>query len=108
MKNIKVILVAVALCGVFTVTACKKPDIRNTVLATEAMERARVAEAPRLAAKEYKIAKRLFDKMNKELENNQPEEANNTALLVIDAANESINVARRKKENISVTVKSEK
>ncbi|MGL4388707.1 MAG: hypothetical protein ACRCTJ_04885 [Brevinema sp.] len=107
-KNVKIVLIAVAMLGVFTVTSCKKPDIRNTALATEAMERAKTAEAPKCAPKEYRIASRLYDKMNTELANEQLEEANKTALLVIDAANESINVCRRKKENNSVTVKSEK
>ncbi len=70
------------------------PDLRNTILAAEAMERARVAEAPIYAPEEYKIAKDLFDKMNDELDNEQYEDANNTALLVIDAANRAIQAAR--------------
>ncbi|MGL4394211.1 MAG: hypothetical protein ACRCS8_03200 [Brevinema sp.] len=107
MKNMKVVLLAIAMLGTFTLTSCKKPDIRNTALATEAMERAKVAEAPTLAPREYRIAARLYDKMNKELAD-RPEDANKTALLVIDAANEAIKAARRKTENISVATRSEK
>ena len=70
------------------------PDLRNTVLAAEAMERARVAEAPIYAPVEYKVAKDLFDQMNDELDKEQYEDANDTALLVIDAANKAIRAAR--------------
>ena len=70
------------------------PDLRNTVLATEAMERARAVEADVYAPEEYKIAKDLFDIMNDELDQEQYEDANNTALLVIDAANRAIRAAR--------------
>ena len=70
------------------------PDLRNTVLAAEAMERARAIEAPIYAPEEYKIAKDLFDQMNDELDKELYKEANNTALLVIDAANIAIKAAR--------------
>ena len=70
------------------------PDLRNTVLAAEAMERARAAEAPVFAPKEYKMAQDLFDVMNDELDQERYEDANNTALLVIDAANRAIQAAR--------------
>jgi len=70
------------------------PDLRNTVLAAEAMERARAVEADVYAPDEYQIAKDLFDTMNNELDQGQYEDANNTALLVIEAANRAIRAAR--------------
>ncbi|MDK2818346.1 MAG: DUF4398 domain-containing protein [Spirochaetota bacterium] len=70
------------------------PDLRNTVLAAEAMERAKAANAPLYAPREYKIAEDLFNTMNKELEQKLYKDANNTALLVIDAANLAIRNAR--------------
>lgn len=108
MKKIKYVGAVLLTLGILSFTGCKKPEIRNTVLATEAMERAKAADAPKLAPREYKIAARLYDRMNKELEKGQDTEANNTALLVIDAANEAIRIARRTKENINIAAKSEK
>ena len=70
------------------------PDLRNTVLAAEAMERAKAAEADIYAPVEYKVAKDLFDQMNDELDKEEYEDANSTALLVIDAANRAIRAAR--------------
>lgn len=91
MKKVGLLLIV----SFFTVVSCGGGvDLRNTVLAAEAMEKAREVNAPKLAPKEYRIAARLFDDMNRELDQERYKDANNTALLVIEAANEAIRVAR--------------
>jgi len=93
MKTIKILSVMILPIILF-INCADKPDLRNTVLAAEAMERAKEAQAPVYAPKEYGIADRLFQRMNDELNKENHKEANETALLVIDAINEAIRVAR--------------
>ncbi|MGL4366913.1 MAG: DUF4398 domain-containing protein [Brevinemataceae bacterium] len=93
MKKFKIILLLFILSG--SVYGCaKKPDLKNTVLAAEAMQRARDVQAPIRAPKEYKDAEKLFDQMNRFLDEKKYDDANNSAILTIEAANLAIRLSR--------------
>ncbi|MGL5955111.1 MAG: LysM peptidoglycan-binding domain-containing protein [Brevinema sp.] len=82
--------------------ACGQQNIQHTEAAVQAMERARVAEAPIYAYQEYSIAENLFNQMNRALETNNIDLANQVAISVVEAANKATDTARRNKAAILI------
>ncbi|MGL4677058.1 MAG: LysM peptidoglycan-binding domain-containing protein [Brevinema sp.] len=89
MKKIALLVLLLASCG--------KQNIQLTDEAVQAMERARAAEAPTYAKKEYTIADKLFNQMNVALEVDNIDLANQIAPSVVEAANKATEVARKNK-----------
>lgn len=87
---------SLTILSLFAIVSCGS-SVQLTDLAAQAMERAKAAEADVYAPKEYKIASGWFTKMNNALANDNSELANEHARIVIDKANEAINIARKNK-----------
>ncbi len=87
---------SLTILGLLFIVSCAK-DVQLTDLAAQAMERANSVEADVYAAKEYKIADGWFIQMNEALRQDNGELANERARVVIDKANEAINLARKNK-----------
>ncbi len=93
MKSFKILSMLVLI----SLVSCGKKDIKATDLAAQAMERARAAEADIYAPQEYAVADNFFQQMQEAMDTNDLVEANNKALLVVDAANVAIKIARQNK-----------
>jgi len=102
MKKIK--LLTMILCSFLVFTNCAKgvSITKSTDLATEAMERARIAEADIYAPQEYKMAEKLYDQMNEELNLGEEEMALMTAEQVIEVANNATKIARQNKSTVNI------
>ncbi|MGL4563112.1 MAG: LysM peptidoglycan-binding domain-containing protein [Brevinema sp.] len=81
---------------------CKQKNIKSTDLATEAMERARIAQADVYAPVEYGIAANLYQQMNEELNKGNMKVADKKAVEVVDAANKAIQIARQNKATTAI------
>lgn len=86
----------------FVSVGCKSTAVKPTDLATEAMERARAAQADIYAPSEYKVAGELYQQMNQYLNKNDLKAADNKATEVIDAANKAIKIARQNKATMKI------
>ncbi|MGL4388706.1 MAG: LysM peptidoglycan-binding domain-containing protein [Brevinema sp.] len=81
---------------------CKQKGVKSTELATQAMERARAAQADIYAPTEYGVATDLYRQMNDHLNKGNKKAADEKATMVIGAANKAIQVARQNKATVAI------
>ena len=89
--------IATMMIALMVLTACG--GARDTEQATQAMERARAAEAPRYAPQEFQAAADLYRQMTAAVENKQKKQATEYAKKTVTAANEAAARARENKAN---------
>ncbi|MGL4394210.1 MAG: LysM peptidoglycan-binding domain-containing protein [Brevinema sp.] len=93
---------SLVLCSLLFFVGCKDKGVKFTDLATQAMERARIAQADVYAPNEYGVAVDLYRQMNDELNKGNMKVADEKATQVIDAANKAIQVARQNKATMAI------